>query len=174
MKGFITNIKRMAVHDGDGLRTTVFMKGCPLKCVWCHNPEGLSFEKEVGYFAHKCIACGICHEMCKGGAIDENLKRDPGKCVNCFQCVEACPVGGRVAYGEEWDVDMLVEKLLQDRPFFEISGGGVTFSGGECLCQIDFVEEAARLSHAEGISVDIDTCGYVSEDMPIDKWVYIL
>lgn len=161
MKGLITNLKRMAVHDGAGLRTTIFFKGCPLRCLWCHNPDTLSFEKEVGIYRHKCASCGICAKVCQGGAIHKDGVFEPEKCVRCYDCIEACPTGARELYGEEWESAALADKVLQDRDFFKNSGGGVTFSGGECLCQIDFAVELAKIFNDEGISVDIDTCGYV-------------
>lgn len=164
MKGIITNIKRMAVHDGKGLRTTIFFKGCPLRCIWCHNPDTLSFGKERAFFANKCAGCGMCIEICTGKAIEKDGKTNPEKCVMCEKCTEYCPVSARVIYGEEWEAKALAEKVLCDREFFENSGGGVTLSGGECLAQIDFAEELARIFHSEGISVDIDTCGFVNFD----------
>lgn len=143
MKGLICGIKRMAVHDGDGLRTTVFFKGCPLKCVWCHNPESINFQKEVGVYKEKCIACGSC----KNGTAEENV----------------CPVSARVTYGTEWEALNLAEFILQDREFFENSKGGVTLSGGECLAQPEFAIELASILHKTGVRVNIDTCGYVSK-----------
>lgn len=161
MKGLITNVKRMAVHDGAGLRTTVFFKGCPLCCLWCHNPDTLSFQKEMGFYAHKCIQCGSCEAVCARGALTgDSFQKE--KCVSCFHCVDVCPVGAREAYGTLWESRALAEEVLKDRAFFQNSNGGVTFSGGECLCQIDFAVELAKLFFEEGISVDIDTCGYVS------------
>ena len=154
----------MAVHDGHGLRTTVFFKGCPLRCIWCHNPDTLAFGKERAFFASKCAGCGMCAEICTGKAIGKDGGFEPGKCVMCEKCAEYCPVSARVIYGEEWEAEALAKKVLRDREFFENSGGGVTLSGGECLAQIDFAEELARIFHSEGISVDIDTCGFVNFD----------
>ena len=162
MKGLITNIKRMAVHDGKGLRTTVFFKGCSLRCIWCHNPDTLSFEKEIAVYPQKCINCGDCKEVCPVGALGENFIRDCEKCIECYRCINECPVSARVLFGEEWEAEELVQKVLEDRDFFISSGGGVTLSGGECLAQIDFAEEVAKLLYNQGISVDIDTCGFVS------------
>lgn len=144
MKGMISGIKRMEIHDGDGLRTTVFFKGCPLRCVWCHNPESLSFEKQIAFFKDKCISCGICK--------NERSERT----------AEECPVGAIAEYGKEYEIEELVEILLQDAPFFENSGGGVTFSGGECLAQPDFAVALSKRLYERGISVYVDTCGYVT------------
>lgn len=162
LKGLITNIKRMAVHDGKGLRSTVFFKGCPLRCIWCHNPDTLSFKKEVAIYPQKCMKCGGCVEVCPTGALDESFVRNCEKCIECYKCINECPVSARVLFGEEWEAEALVRKVLEDREFFISSGGGVTLSGGECLAQIDFAEEVAKLLYEQGISVDIDTCGFVN------------
>ncbi len=164
MEGLICALKRTAVHDGDGLRTTVFFKGCPLKCIWCHNPEGIGFQPEIGFFPDTCIGCGECVRSCPKGAVtlaDDRPVTDRSLCDGCGQCAEYCPGAARVSYGQKWSVDQLVSKLLQDRRFYELSGGGVTLSGGECLAQGDFAIAVAQALHAEGISVDIDTCGFV-------------
>ena len=113
MKGMISGIKRMEIHDGDGLRTTVFFKGCPLRCIWCHNPESLSFEKQIAFFKSKCISCGICKN-------ERNEKT-----------AEECPTGAIEVYGREYGVEELFEVLLSDELFFKNSGGGITLSGGE-------------------------------------------
>ncbi len=147
MKGLISGIKRMEIHDGDGLRTTVFLKGCPLKCLWCHNPESISFEKQIAFFKDTCISCGIC----------ENKKNE--------NTAENCPTGALVLYGKEYETDELAAILLQDKAFFENSGGGVTLSGGECLAQPDFAVELAENLNKNGISIDIDTCGYVKYEI---------
>lgn len=146
MKGMISGIKRMEIHDGDGLRTTVFFKGCPLRCIWCHNPESLSFEKQVAFFKNKCVSCGIC----------ENKRNE--------KTAESCPVNAIEVYGREYELDELVEILLQDELFFKNSGGGVTLSGGECLAQPDFAVALSRKLYDRGISVYIDTCGYVKPE----------
>ena len=146
MKGMISGIKRMEIHDGDGLRTTVFFKGCPLRCIWCHNPESLSFEKQTAVFKSKCISCGICKN-------ERNEKT-----------AEECPTGAIVTYGREYGVEELVEILLQDEAFFKNSGGGITLSGGECLAQPDFCIALAGLLHERGISVYVDTCGYAKRE----------
>lgn len=147
MKGMISGIKRMEIHDGDGLRTTVFFKGCPLRCIWCHNPESLSFEKQIAFFQNKCISCGIC----------KNERNE--------EAAQRCPVSAIEVYGREYEAEELAQILLQDEAFFKNSGGGVTLSGGECLAQPDFCIALAKLLHARGISVYVDTCGYVKREI---------
>ena len=160
MKGMISGIKRMEIHDGDGLRTTVFFKGCPLRCIWCHNPESLSFEKQVAFFKNKCVSCGIC----------ENKRNE--------KTAESCPVNAIEVYGREYEVEELFEVLLSDELFFKNSGGGITLSGGECLAQPDFCIALAKLLHERGISVYVDTCGCVKREtfekiIPyVDKFLY--
>ena len=146
MKGIISGIKRMEIHDGDGLRTTVFFKGCPLKCVWCHNPESISPKRQVAFYGEKCILCGTCN----GERSYENAER--------------CPACALVSYGREYTASELVEKICADEPFWR-EGGGVTLSGGECLMQADFAVEVARLLHKRGISVYVDTCGHAERSV---------
>ncbi len=181
-KGIVSGIKRMEIHDGDGLRTTVFLKGCPLKCIWCHNPESISYEPEIGRFEEKCISCGSCVRTCDTNAFfikDGIVLFDKGKCTACMQCEKICPVFAIVGYGKEYSVDSLVEELLTDKPFFG-DKGGITFSGGECLTQTDFVVKCAKRLKEKGVGVYIDTCGYVKRDvfekiMPyVDKFLYDL
>lgn len=168
MEGIICALKRAAVHDGDGLRTTVFFKGCPLKCLWCHNPEGIRFRREIGFFSDTCIGCGECIRSCPQKAISMVEGRpvtDRTLCDGCGQCADYCPGTARVLYGQRWTLEKLTAKLLQDRRFYELSGGGVTLSGGECLAQPEFVIALAKYLSQEGISVDIDTCGFVHRDV---------
>ena len=143
MTGIISGIKRMEIHDGDGLRTTVFFKGCTLKCIWCHNPEGISFEKETAFFENKCLSCGGCLG------------------IHSAETAKLCPSQAILTFGEEYSPTRLFEEVIKDAPFFKNSGGGVTFSGGECLAQSDFTTECAKLFKENGISVFIDTCGFV-------------
>ena len=144
----IFEIKRFAVHDGDGIRTTVFFKGCPLRCVWCHNPEGLTAAPQIAHYAHKCIGCGECK------------KEDfvPGDCLGDAQ----------ILYGKEVTVEELLPSLLEDRDFYENSGGGVTLSGGECLMQANFCAELLKKLKRLGIRTAVDTCGFVSREA-LDK-----
>ena len=163
-KARIVDIKRFAVHDGDGIRTTVFFKGCPLECKWCHNPEGISFQPELAYFAHKCVGCGVCTKVCQAGA--HEISADGHvflreKCVACGACAEECPGGALTFYGKEMTVEELVPILLEDRDFYENSNGGITVSGGEPLMQCDFVTELLKQMKANGIHTAVDTCGFV-------------
>lgn len=171
MKATIFEIKRFAVHDGDGIRTTVFFKGCPLSCVWCHNPEGISYRPQLACYKHKCINCGECiyacpnsaHKISKGGhSLDRNL------CTACGKCASKCTSSALIFYGKEVTTDELLPLLLEDRDFYETSGGGVTLSGGECLIQADFCAELLQMLKTEGINTAVDTCGFVSKES-IDK-----
>ena len=171
MKGKIFEIKRFAVHDGDGIRTTVFFKGCPLKCVWCHNPEGISFQPELAYYAHKCIGCGECVNKClqKAHKIEgEAHVFDRSLCIGCGACEADCLGEALTHYGEEVTVESLLPRLLEDREFYETSGGGVTLSGGECLMQPDFCRALLCALKENGIQTAVDTCGYVSKET-LDK-----
>ena len=145
MKGMISGIKRMEIHDGDGLRTTVFFKGCPLKCVWCHNPESIAFEKQIAFFEGKCVSC----KTCKGNRNEQTAKR--------------CPVSAIEAYGREYETDELVDTVMQDEAFFK-NGGGVTLSGGECLAQGAFAISLAKAFCERGVSVYVDTCGFAKRE----------
>ena len=174
MKGLtadIFEIKRFAVHDGDGIRTTVFFKGCPLRCIWCHNPEGLEAAPRLAYYSHKCIGCGECVPICPTGAHSISAEGhifDRQKCLSCGKCTENCIGEALTLYGKTVTVDELLPLLLEDREFYENSGGGVTLSGGECLMQADFCAELLRLLKAEGITTAVDTCGFVSRSS-LDK-----
>ncbi len=164
MKAKIFEIKRFAVHDGDGIRTTVFFKGCPLKCVWCHNPEGLSFAPQLAYYAQKCCSCGECVSICPEGAHTIRNGQhvfDSTKCSGCGACEKACLYGALAFYGRDRTVDELLPVLLEDREFYETTNGGVTLSGGECLLQAEFCEALLKRLKAEGIHTAVDTCGFV-------------
>ena len=166
MKAKIFEIKPFAVHDGDGIRTTVFFKGCPLKCVWCHNPEGISAGAELAYFDHKCIHCGECLSVCPSGAhtlVDgvHHFHRD--QCIACGRCADACLGDALTFYGKEYTVEELLPILLRDKTFYQNSGGGVTLSGGECLLHADFCAALLKALKAEGIHTAVDTCGMVTK-----------
>ncbi len=167
-KARIFEITRFAVHDGDGIRTTVFFKGCPLRCVWCHNPEGISGKAELGFFSHKCILCGECASACPEGAhkIEGGIHTlDREKCISCGRCAEECPAGALTLYGKEMSVDELMPILTEDADFYKASNGGVTLSGGECLLWADFCAELLGKLHEEGIHTAVDTCGEVPREI---------
>ena len=161
MKAKIADIKRFAVHDGDGIRTVVFFKGCPLKCRWCHNPETIDPKPQIAFYADKCIGCGECMEVCPVGARSAQ-GFDRGLCIGCGKCAEVCLGDALKHYGREVTVEELLPILTQDRSFYETSGGGVTLSGGECLQQADFCLELLKRLKKEGIHTAVDTCGFVS------------
>lgn len=167
MIGRIFAIKRFAVHDGDGIRTTVFFKGCPLECRWCHNPEGIEFASRLAFYSHKCIGCGEC-QACPERAvtlIDGKALTDRKKCTLCGECTKACPFGAREIFGRDVEADDLAEELCADQCFFENSGGGVTLSGGECLTQPEFALALLKKLKEKGINTAVDTCGYASRQI---------
>ncbi len=141
MVGRIFDIQRFSVHDGPGIRTTVFMKGCPLRCKWCHNPEGLIWDKQVKYVENECIHCNLCGNR----SIEE---------------VKNCPTGALQVCGRDLEANLLVEEILADKIFYQ-RGGGLSFSGGECLLQADFVREVLMLCKAQGLHTCVDTSGLV-------------
>jgi len=160
--GMIFDVFRGTTHDGPGMRTTVFLKGCPLECAWCHNPEGIKFEREIWWEARKCIGCLICRETCRNDAVIVNERRislDQSKCKRCGACVNACPSQALAFAGREWTVEGLVKEVLKDKDYFEAFGGGATASGGEPLGQYEFVAEFFRCLNAKGIHTALDTCG---------------
>ncbi|MGC9530203.1 MAG: glycyl-radical enzyme activating protein [Candidatus Bipolaricaulaceae bacterium] len=164
--GVLFDVKRYAIHDGPGIRTTAFLKGCPLDCPWCHNPEGKQPNPELSFLAHRCLACGLCASACPRGAITispgELPNTDRGRCTACGACVEICPAGARAVVGTTYSVRELVAQLERDRIFYEQSGGGVTFSGGEPLAQPDFLLACLAACRRRGLHTALDTCGYSS------------
>jgi pyruvate formate lyase activating enzyme len=167
MEATIFEIKRFAVHDGDGIRTTVFFKGCPLKCVWCHNPESIDFKPQLAFYKIKCIGCGECVGVCPSGAhkiTQEGHIFQRELCVTCGKCEKVCLGEALKFYGKEMTVDELLPILLEDRDFYETSGGGVTLSGGECLMQADFCAELLKELKKAGINTAVDTCGYIPKE----------
>lgn len=162
-KGLIFDVERFALHDGPGVRTTVFFKGCPLSCWWCHNPEAISPRPELVRFASRCIGCGECLRVCSHGAHelrpDGTRVHHPQRCTLCGRCVEACDAGALVMEGRQVTVDELMAQLRRDEPFYRDSGGGVTLSGGEPLLQHEFALALLRACKAEGLHTALDTSG---------------
>ena len=152
-KGIVFDIKEFAVFDGPGIRTTVFLKGCPLRCRWCHNPEGLSPRPQLMVSHAGCTHCGACERACPS----------PGACTACGACVSACRGGFRKIVGTEWTADALAERLLKDRDVYAATGGGVTFSGGEPLLQWEFVSSV--IDRMPGVSVAVETSGFCSDEI---------
>jgi pyruvate formate lyase activating enzyme len=163
MKGMIFDIKKFAVHDGPGIRTTVFFKGCPLRCLWCHNPEGISPLREIMVFSGRCLkGCRDCLALCPQGALDKRrgvIVLDRSRCDGCGACVDACASEALQVSGREMNVGAVLEELTKDIPFYGESGGGATFSGGEPLQQPEFLRELLRACRAEKISTVVDTSG---------------
>ena len=160
----ITNIQKYSIHDGDGIRTTVFFKGCHLSCLWCHNPETQRLEPELQIDTAKCTGCGRCAAVCPQDAITISSEGkaviDRSKCTVCGKCENACLGNLRLVVGREYSVKELVKILLQDQMFYEESGGGVTLSGGEVMAMDrDYILALVKALHREGIDVTIDTCG---------------
>lgn len=157
-------IKRYALHDGPNIRTTIFFKGCPLSCHWCHNPEGIDFDLRLLSMEEKCVGCGECIDVCPEGALrlrEKGIDRDTSRCNLCGTCVAVCPALAHEATGWSMRTEELLAELRKDLPFFEQSGGGVTISGGEPLCQPEGLTALLQGCASLGIHRAVDTCGYV-------------
>ena len=154
----IFNIQKFCVHDGPGIRTTVFFKGCPLTCLWCHNPESQAFGRQILWSGEKCTGCRQCEQACPQQATGAGPA--VRSCALCERCIDICIHNARELAGTEYTVSALMAEIEKDRPFYDQSGGGVTLSGGEALSQLDFAAELARSCRDRGIAVAVDTCGY--------------
>ncbi len=162
MTGRIFNIQRYSTHDGPGIRTTVFFKGCSLRCACCHNPESLDPTPSLEFNPELCIRCGACASACPNEVHEKGrpaVKRE--SCVGCGRCVRDCFSGALTLAGIDMTPEQAMEDILTDRPYFEASGGGVTFSGGECMLQINFLETLCMLCREQGIHIAVDTAGHV-------------
>ena len=160
---FIFNVQKFCVHDGPGIRTTIFFKGCPLSCAWCHNPESQDFAPEVLVNVEKCTSCQQCLPACPAGAIratGEGIVTDRASCRACGDCADECLQGAREIAGRHATIAELLTEIEKDRVFYEQSGGGVTLSGGEVLCQPEAARDLAQACKSRGIHVAIDTCGH--------------
>ena len=179
MNGKIFNIQRFSTSDGPGIRTTVFFKGCPLSCAWCHNPESHEIKNEIFYDAKKCIGCAFCAKACKNSChIFENghiFFRE--NCEKCGECAGLCPTKAIEVCGKDTSVDEVMKTVLRDVPFYEQSGGGITLSGGEPLMQYDFAQKLLEKAKEKGIHTAIETSGYCKRSLEkiarfVDLWLF--
>ncbi|MFX1574775.1 MAG: glycyl-radical enzyme activating protein [Promethearchaeota archaeon] len=168
MKGIIFDIQNYAIYDGPGIRTLIFLKGCPLRCLWCQNPESQKLNPQISYFKEKCLLCETCIKTCPNNALSLNVDeiiRNENLCVLCGNCVEACPNQVLEIIGKEYSIEELVEIALRDKPFYDNSGGGVTISGGEPTMQFKFLIQLLKQLKNNGIHVAVETCGYFNESL---------
>ncbi|MDH4213333.1 MAG: glycyl-radical enzyme activating protein [Candidatus Thorarchaeota archaeon] len=165
--GIVTNIQRCSTEDGPGIRTTVFFKGCPMKCLWCHNIETIDPDPTLVWYAVKCIGDQACVRACPESALEltaDGMRIDRTLCKVCGSCEDACPTGAMKVMGKLWSAEDLVEELLRDKVFFTTSNGGVTLSGGEATFQVEFAIQVASGLQKNGVHIALDTCGYCSEE----------
>ena len=176
-KGIIVNIERFAVHDGPGIRTVIFVKGCPLRCQWCSTPESQTISLEMGYFVNKCLRCAKCAEVCPLKAITVSssgeILTDRLLCDDCGKCVEVCTTGARKMVGKEVTLEQIVAEVEKDSIFYWNSGGGITLSGGEPTMQPKFSLEILRACKERGIHTAMETCGYVEWDILDEMLKYL-
>lgn len=165
IRGLIDKIQNYCIHDGDGIRMIVFMKGCDMRCPWCSNPESLSGKIQLARNPAKCSDCGYCTKACPEGAISEQREVDHEKCTMCGKCVEVCPPGAWDFYGHMMTVEEVVAEVEKDRPYYKKSGGGVTFSGGECTMQPEFLEHALKSCQEAFINTAIETNGNAPQEV---------
>ncbi len=174
MKGIIFDIKRYSLHDGPGLRTTIFFKGCPLRCLWCHNPESQNLKPQIVWYENKCMGCLDCYNSCIERAIDitNGISIIKNRCTLCYECIKICPTGALKLIGKEYEEKRLLKEILKEEPFFE-DGGGVTISGGEPFVQYNFLIELLKLLKKEQLHIALDTTGYVETDKLLESARYV-
>jgi pyruvate formate lyase activating enzyme len=179
--GVIFDIMKYAIHDGPGIRTAVFLKGCPLRCLWCHNPESQAIGTELMRFPERCIGCGKCREVCANGALPHTVNLEQrGKCICCGECSEVCNAGARELVGRSMTSREVLKEIEKDMVFYAESNGGVTFTGGEPLLQADFLRKLLEGCKEREIHTALETTGFapkekIQELVPlVDLWLYDL
>lgn len=180
--GRIFDIQRFCIHDGPGIRTTVFLKGCPLRCLWCGNPESIDPKPQLSYTADKCIACGECFKVCKPNALWKDAADkavvDRARCTHCGECAPACDPKALEMVGRDVEADAVLEVVLRDRDYYRQSGGGMTLSGGEPLLQPEFAENLLHAAKNRGIHCCVETSGYAGWEVferlkrVVDLWLF--
>ncbi len=180
--GRVFDIQRFSIHDGPGIRTTVFLKGCPLRCLWCSNPESIDPKPQLSFMAEKCIACGACYAVCKPGALakgtDGKAQLDRARCTNCGDCAGICDAQALELVGRDLRAGEVLEVVLRDRDYYVQSGGGLTLSGGEPLLQPEFVEELLLAARSQGLHCCVETAGYAGWEVfdrlkrGVDLWLF--
>jgi len=172
MDGLVTRIQRFSIHDGPGIRTTVFLKGCQLSCIWCQNPEAIKDYPEVVFYQINCIHCGKCAEVCQQHCFTckDKIEFDSNECIQCGRCIDICPVNALKWSSLKMSSEDVLKEVTKDREYYDISGGGVTLSGGEPLRQIEFCVDFFRKAKSLGLHLAVDTSGFIQTEL-LDKIV---
>lgn len=171
--GMVSDSQRFSLHDGPGIRTTIYLKGCNMTCIWCHNPESINQEPDIAFYKSKCLECGLCYETCPAKAISKKegqLFIDKDICIKCYRCLELCPSGALSLIGREMTIEEVFELIQTDKPYYTSSGGGMTLSGGEPLMQAEFAYELLKKCK----EVEIDTAIETNISFPFEKMKRLL
>ncbi|KAB2844878.1 MAG: glycyl-radical enzyme activating protein, partial [Melioribacteraceae bacterium] len=174
--GLVFDIQRFSLHDGPGIRTTIFLKGCPLDCAWCHNPESKSFKRQLSYNENLCTSCMECSKVCENNVhsfVNGKHIVDFDACELCGKCVDVCPSGALQIIGKEYSADEIISLVLKDKKYFENSNGGVTISGGEPLAQFKFTKNLLVKAKKEGLHTAVETCGFAKEQQYLEILPYV-